>query len=82
MFWRKCLNYVVIAVPADGLAPIGARPSAGTAMMKFIYIYIDPWLSLEALEHSMTKHQIGNNLRDNLPLNVMMPYYQYRNSHY
>ena len=25
-------NFVVITVPADGLAPLGARPSAGTVM--------------------------------------------------
>ena len=29
------LNFIVITVPADGLAPVGARPSAGTVMTKF-----------------------------------------------
>ena len=38
-------NFMVIIVPADGLAPLGARPSAGTMFMKsvshkYIYIYI------------------------------------------
>ena len=27
-------NFKVIIVPADGLAPLGARPSAGTVMTK------------------------------------------------
>ena len=29
-------NSVVSAVPADGLAPLGAKPSAGTVMTKFV----------------------------------------------
>ena len=28
-------KFVVSAVPADGLAPLGARPSAGTVMSKY-----------------------------------------------
>ena len=28
-------NYVAITVPADGLAPLGARPSAGTVIINF-----------------------------------------------
>ena len=28
-------NFVVSTAPADGLAPIGAKPSAGTTMTKF-----------------------------------------------
>ena len=31
--------YFVIAVPADGLAPLGARPSAGTVMTEKLDIY-------------------------------------------
>ena len=30
-----CLNFIVSTVLADGLAPLGARPSAGTVMMEF-----------------------------------------------
>ena len=30
-------NFVVITLPADGLAPIGARPSAGMVMVRLIY---------------------------------------------
>ena len=34
----------VIAVPADGLAPSGARSSAGRSMTKFVsHIYTGPW---------------------------------------
>ena len=32
---RNIYNFEVITVPADGLAPLGARPSAGTVMTKF-----------------------------------------------
>ena len=28
-------NIVISSVPADGLAPLGARPSAGPAMTRF-----------------------------------------------
>ena len=38
-------NWEGDAVPADGLAPLGARPSAGTAMTKFgLYVYTRPIL--------------------------------------
>ena len=33
---RKMLHFIVIMVSADGLAPSGARPSAGTLMTKFM----------------------------------------------
>ena len=33
-------NAVVITVPADGLAPNGAKPSAGTVMKNFLSQYI------------------------------------------
>ena len=36
-------NFVVNTVPADGLAPLGARPSAGTVMIKIIHLYIQDW---------------------------------------
>ena len=29
-------SFVVSTVPADGLAPLGAGPSAGTVMAKFL----------------------------------------------
>ena len=29
-------SYVVVSVPADGLAPVGARTSAGTIMTAYI----------------------------------------------
>ena len=29
-------NFIAITVPADGLAPNGARPSAGTVITKFV----------------------------------------------
>ena len=32
---KNIYNFEVITVPADGLAPLGARPSAGTVMTKF-----------------------------------------------
>ena len=32
--------FVIITVPADGLAPNGARPSASTVMINFVCIYI------------------------------------------
>ena len=39
------LNVVVSIVPADGLAPLGARPSAGTVMTSFMsHIYVGPAL--------------------------------------
>ena len=31
-------NFVVNTVPADGLAPFSARPSAGTVMTKSMYV--------------------------------------------
>ena len=38
-------NYVIMTVPADGLAPLGARPSADTVMTKFSScIYTGPAL--------------------------------------
>ena len=36
--------FAVNAVAADGLAPQGARPSAGTEMIKFAYLIQDPHL--------------------------------------
>ena len=37
-YWKKfdklMSNFVAIHVPADGLAPLGARPSAGTVMSR------------------------------------------------
>ena len=33
-FWRILFNLTFIIVPADGLAPDGARASAGTVMTK------------------------------------------------
>ena len=39
------ISVIVSTVPADGLAPVGARPSAGTGMTKFEFtIYIWPAL--------------------------------------
>ena len=32
--------FAVSAVTADGLAPVGARPSAGTKMTKLAFVYI------------------------------------------
>ena len=41
-------NLIVITVPADGLAPNGARPAAGAVMIKFkFHIYMR--LALEGL---------------------------------
>ena len=42
---RNISDFVFTIVPADGLAPLGARPYAGTVMVKYayrvcIYIYI------------------------------------------
>ena len=34
--------FAVSAVTAGGLAPADARPSAGTKMTKFAFVYIDP----------------------------------------
>ena len=39
-------NFVVTTVPADGLAPLGARASAGTVMINFrsrLYRSINTW---------------------------------------
>ena len=57
--WVKCLqkfelklintfNFVVSTVPADGLAPLGARPSADTVMTKHRF-HIDMKLALQGL---------------------------------
>ena len=42
---RNMANFVVNTAPADGLAPWGARPSAGTVMMKFGSVCL--WPALE-----------------------------------
>ena len=34
MTQKNLFNFVIIIVPADGLAPIGARPSAATVMTR------------------------------------------------
>ena len=42
------IKLVVSTVPADGLAPLGARTSAATVMTKFVsHVYVG--LSLEVL---------------------------------
>ena len=42
---EKTSNSVVITVPADDLAPLGARPSAGTVMYKDLHLksLVSPW---------------------------------------
>ena len=37
IFNKNIHNLSLITVPADGLAPLGARPSAGTVMIKFTF---------------------------------------------
>ena len=37
---ENVFNVVISPVPADGLAPLGARPSAGTVVAKFAPVYI------------------------------------------
>ena len=37
---RNMSKFVVSTVHADGLAPLGARPSAGTVIMKFGPVFI------------------------------------------
>ena len=40
--WKKVYitrNFIVSAVPADGLAPLGARSFAGTVMTKDFHTY-------------------------------------------
>ena len=47
--------FVVISVPADGLAPFGARTSAGTVMTKFgLIIYMGPALEGWNYQHINT----------------------------
>ena len=33
---ERCLTFVVVTMPADALAPLGARPSAGTVMTEVL----------------------------------------------
>ena len=43
-FDKIMFNVMVTTVPADGLAPLGARPSAGTVMTNFVScVYEWPW---------------------------------------
>ena len=35
--------------PADGLAPSGARPSAGAMICEYTWVLIDMWLGLKGL---------------------------------
>ena len=35
MIWSQYQNFVVNTVPADALAPLGARTSAGTVMTQY-----------------------------------------------
>ena len=48
-------KFSVSTVPADGLAPLGARTSAGTVMTKFAtciqYVYLNAvvWMALEPI---------------------------------
>ena len=34
-------NFIISTVPADGLAPLGARPSANMVVSKLVSLYID-----------------------------------------
>ena len=34
-------NFIISTMPADGLAPLGARPSAGMVVSKLVSLYID-----------------------------------------
>ena len=34
------LQFVVITMTVDGLAPLGARPSTGIVMTTFVWVYI------------------------------------------
>ena len=56
--WVNCLSagpvyirdsHLVITVPADGLAPRGARPSAGTAMATQLHTFSTKYHSLEVM---------------------------------
>ena len=41
--FNENVQNLVRTVPADGLAPLGARPSAGTVLTKFGYrVYTEP----------------------------------------
>ena len=46
-------SFAVSTVPADGLAPSGARPSAGAVLSKFGPVYIqDQHLNVPFMAHS------------------------------
>ena len=57
------VNSIVITVSADGLAPWGARPSAGTEMTKFAY-RINTRLALEGLIWGHRFRRPGSTRRD------------------
>ena len=56
---KKKSNFAVMTVPADGLAPLGARPSAGTVMTKFKLVHVyrtnTQWVNILEWGHNRGK---------------------------
>ena len=79
------LNFVVSAVPADGLAPLGARSSAGTVMTKSGYWYQYPHVLMQFrncvhANRSMWHHVIALTSHEQHGISEIMSFWCHRRS--